>query len=44
MKISSVAPVLALMAAQSVSAHTLFSELYVDGKAQVIQNLYRCLA
>ncbi|KEQ65581.1 glycoside hydrolase family 61 protein [Aureobasidium melanogenum CBS 110374] len=34
MKISSVVPVLALMAAQSVNAHTLFSELYVDGAAQ----------
>ncbi|KAI5239032.1 glycoside hydrolase family 61 protein [Aureobasidium subglaciale] len=34
MKFSSVAPVLALMAAQSVNAHTLFAELYVNGKAQ----------
>ncbi|KAI4720138.1 glycoside hydrolase family 61 protein [Aureobasidium sp. EXF-10727] len=34
MKISSLVPVLALMAAQSVNAHTLFAELYVDGKAQ----------
>ncbi|KAH0270150.1 glycoside hydrolase family 61 protein, partial [Aureobasidium melanogenum] len=34
MKISSVVSVLALMAAQSVNAHTLFSELYVDGAAQ----------
>ncbi|TIA45828.1 glycoside hydrolase family 61 protein [Aureobasidium pullulans] len=34
MKISSIATVLALMAAQSVNAHTLFAELYVDGQAQ----------
>jgi hypothetical protein len=35
MKFSSVVPVLALMAAQRVNAHTVFSELYVDGMAQV---------
>lgn len=39
MKISSIAPVLALMAAQSVNAHTLFAELYVDGQAQVSRRL-----
>lgn len=41
MKISSAAPVLALMAAQSVGAHTLFSELYVDGQAQVSLHIFK---